>query len=257
MKERLAVIPGISQKNIIARGIVDAIINTFVWKREVFGKENLQRVRELLTGGSKIIFTPNHLSNADAPVISKTLVENGFADLEQKLVFLLGQKLAGNPLRKGFSFIDVWPKTMTPTDDKEKLKAWKMNGSGLRITKEALDKNYIVLIFPEGTRSRSGSLNRGVPEVSHYLTTSENTFIIPIGITGTEKILPPGAKWPKFGNMTIRFGEPRSVSSLDNSIPKNLPKPDRKQLLVDKVMMEIANLLPDNYRGIYSLATKT
>lgn len=254
MRERLRVISGISEQNKFIRGFVDIIVDAFARKREVLGRESLNKVRKLLAGGNKIIFTPNHLSNADAPVISKALTESGFADLEQKLVFLLGQRLAGNPLRKGFRFIDVWPKTMTPTDEEEKLTAWRMNGSGLRATKEALDNDYIILIFPEGTRARNGSLGKAVPEVSHYLQACENTYFVPIGITGTEKILPPGAKWPKFGEVTISFGEPVSVSSLDNSIPKDLPKPTRKQLLVDRIMRGIANLLPENYRGVYGFS---
>ena len=77
------------------------------------------------------------------------------------------------------------------------------------ITKEGMN----LLIHPEGTRTRDGSLGKfklGAAEIA----SETNTKIIPIGINGARKIFPPNKKMPyllKKGevlNLKIHFGQP-------------------------------------------------
>jgi len=65
-------------------------------------------------------------------------------------------------------------------------------------------------MFPEGTRSRDvssdelGSAHGGVS----FIALRAGVPIIPVGIAGTDKALPAGAKLPRFPRVTMLFGEP-------------------------------------------------
>ena len=50
-------------------------------------------------------------------------------------------------------------------------------------------------IYPEGTRSRDGRLYRGRTGVAHLALTA-GVPVVPVGITGTEKLQPVGARLP-------------------------------------------------------------
>jgi 1-acyl-sn-glycerol-3-phosphate acyltransferase len=63
------------------------------------------------------------------------------------------------------------------------------------------------LIFPEGTRSRDGRLQRarrGVP----MLALAARVPVVPVFVAGTRRAMPPGAVLPRPGRITIVFGEP-------------------------------------------------
>ena len=72
---------------------------------------------------------------------------------------------------------------------------------------EGLKKGAMVVIFPEGTRTRTGEL---LPFKKGAFKTAKNSGVplIPMAITGTRAIAPPG-KLPSFGhNITLRVGTP-------------------------------------------------
>ena len=63
-------------------------------------------------------------------------------------------------------------------------------------------------IFPEGTRSRDGTLYRGHTGAAR-LAMKVGCPIFPVGVIGTRDIQPPDAKLPKVGmDCTIRIGRP-------------------------------------------------
>lgn len=77
---------------------------------------------------------------------------------------------------------------------------------------EALARGEMLLIFPEGTRSRDGRLHAGHAGAA-VLALRTGAPIIPIGIIGTERIQPPGASRPKcFLPCDIRIGDPIEIA---------------------------------------------
>jgi 1-acyl-sn-glycerol-3-phosphate acyltransferase len=63
-------------------------------------------------------------------------------------------------------------------------------------------------IFPEGTRSRDGHLHKGRTGAAR-LAIEVGCPILPVGITGTSDIQPPGASLPKVGKRCrIEIGDP-------------------------------------------------
>ena len=62
-------------------------------------------------------------------------------------------------------------------------------------------------LAPEGTRSRTGALIEPKPGVALFAVRT-GAPILPVGIWGTERLWPVGARLPRFGQaVTIRFGE--------------------------------------------------
>jgi 1-acyl-sn-glycerol-3-phosphate acyltransferase len=79
-----------------------------------------------------------------------------------------------------------------------------------------LQRGEPVGMFPEGTRRRGdtpvsednlGEAHSGVA----FIAARAGVPVVPVGISGTDRALPAGAKLPRFPRVTIRFGE--AVSS--------------------------------------------
>jgi len=73
-----------------------------------------------------------------------------------------------------------------------------------------LGRGELLGMFPEGTRSRDvandqlGEAQGGVA----FIALRAGVPVVPVGIAGTDKALPAGAKVPRFPPVTIAFGEP-------------------------------------------------
>ncbi|HET9915097.1 MAG TPA: lysophospholipid acyltransferase family protein [Anaerolineales bacterium] len=110
-----------------------------------------------------------------------------------------------------------------------------------------MEKNNILVIAPEGTRSRSGSLIEAKPGVS-YLAAKLNRPIVPVAITGTEdKVVFGNLKRLRRSHFTVTAGPAFTLPPL--------PRENRDEslkLYTDEIMCHIAALLPEKYRGVYA-----
>lgn len=73
-----------------------------------------------------------------------------------------------------------------------------------------LARGWSVLVFPEGTRTRSGDLGEFRPGVG-LIAKRAGRQVLPARIIGTHAILPPGTRRPRRGTVEVRFGEPLRV----------------------------------------------
>jgi 1-acyl-sn-glycerol-3-phosphate acyltransferase len=109
----------------------------------------------------------------------------------------------------------------------------------------ALERGEVLGLAPEGTRSRDlHALQEGKSGVA-YLATRANVPIVPVGVTGTEEIVS--------SLMRLHRACVRIVVGQPFFLPENGRV--RGQLLreyTDLVMRRIADLLPEEYRGVYS-----
>ncbi len=110
-----------------------------------------------------------------------------------------------------------------------------------------MEKGNILVIAPEGTRSRVGGMNEGKPGVS-YLAAKLNRPIIPVGLAGTEdKVVLDNLKHFRRSHIVLNAGKLFSLAPL--------PTKDRDIALkkyTDEIMCHIAALLPEKYRGVYA-----
>ena len=208
-------------RNVI-RWIVRVLFN-IIARVEVKGYENLPKE------GSFVIAT-NHLGIVDAPI--------AFYALDYWDMFvLIAEKWEKVPLfrwlGKYFNFIFI--------------DRYNPDIKNLRKVISLMEKDNILVIAPEGTRSRVGSLIEAKPGVS-YLATKLNRPIVPVAITGTEdKAL--------FGNLKKLRRAHITVTAGPTFILPPLPRENRDEALkryTDEIMCHIAALLPEKYRGVYA-----
>lgn len=86
--------------------------------------------------------------------------------------------------------------------------------AALRAAGEVLDRGELLALFPEGTRNTGpdlGSLYDGAA----FLAARKSVPIVPIGIGGSEEILPSGKSWPTFRRVAIVVGRPISPPAMD------------------------------------------
>ena len=72
---------------------------------------------------------------------------------------------------------------------------------------EALDRGYSVLIFPEGTRSRTGEIAPFRPGIG-LLAAQAGVPVLPVALVGLDRIRMRGARWFRSGRLEIRIGSP-------------------------------------------------
>ena len=70
-----------------------------------------------------------------------------------------------------------------------------------------LRDGWRVVIFPEGTRSRTGTMNRFKPGAG-LIAVHTGCPVVPVCIDGLWAVLPPGTTRPRRGHVRVRFGEP-------------------------------------------------
>ncbi len=110
-----------------------------------------------------------------------------------------------------------------------------------------MEEGNNLVIAPEGTRSRVGSLIEGKPGAA-YLAARLGYPILPVALVGTEdKKL--------FGNLRrLRRTPVLAIAGKPFTLPP-LPKEERDEALrryTDEIMCRIAALLPESYRGVYA-----
>ena len=115
---------------------------------------------------------------------------------------------------------------------------------------EVLGRGEAFGIYPEGTRSRDGRLYRGRTGVAHLALTA-GCPIVPVGLVGTERVQPVGARLPRIVPITVEFGRPIEVGERFDGMP--LGKARRQ--LTDEVMSAVQALSGQEAAGVYNERT--
>lgn len=196
--------------------------------------EGMKNIEDI--NNKPIIFICNHLSNSDGLIFNKVLEK-------YSPTFVAGVKLKGEAVTN-FGTIVVKTTPIIPNSPDK---------GGLSKIVKILKSGENIFIFPEGTRSRTASMNKATRGL-HLIAKMSKAIIVPIGICGSEKLLPIGQD----GNMSnetfyeadvyIKIGNPFYMSEKND-------KEDKKQYeerAVDEAMRKIAELLPESYRGVYN-----
>jgi 1-acyl-sn-glycerol-3-phosphate acyltransferase len=106
-------------------------------------------------------------------------------------------------------------------------------------------------IYPEGTRSPDGRLYRGRPGIG-WLALNSGLPVIPVAMSGTDRVLPPGHRVPRVGKIKIRVGEPLTFEAV-----LALPSASRqRRAITDEVMKSIQALSGQEYVPVYASVRK-
>lgn len=114
----------------------------------------------------------------------------------------------------------------------------------MRLALEALNKGWIVAIAPEGTRNRTGRLLRGQPGIV-MLALRSGAPLLPVAHWGGEAFR-SNLKRLKQTDFHVRVGEMFRLETFGKR-----PTRDERQAMVDEIMLRLARLLPEEYRGVY------
>ncbi|GAB4536435.1 MAG: lysophospholipid acyltransferase family protein [Anaerolineae bacterium] len=112
-----------------------------------------------------------------------------------------------------------------------------------------LEQGGILGLAPEGTRSRSGTMQRGKPGVA-YLATRMDVPILPVGISGQKQIF---GEWKRLRRprVLVRIGQPFKLPPVHGQ-----QKSEQLQEHSDQVMRRIAALVDEDLRGVYADAVR-
>ena len=80
-----------------------------------------------------------------------------------------------------------------------------------RFSLETLADGRPIALFPEGTRSRDGRM-RDFKDGAAYLALRSGALVLPVGISGSQNMFPGRSRMPHRARVTIRIGEPMSLS---------------------------------------------
>ena len=178
------------------------------------------------------ILCPNHISFIDSALLMMMVPRN---------ISFVGKA----------EYMDSWKTKylfpafgMIPIDRSSGSKA----AGALEAAERVLRRGELFGIFPEGTRSRDGTLRKGRTGAAR-LAMSVGCPIFPVGITGTDAIQPPGAKAPlPFKTCKISIGPP--------VLPERYSMQGTGRLasrsMTDEVMYEIREMTGQEYVNSYA-----
>lgn len=206
--------------------IHDWIYHTMTWLfRQWFrvgGWKILHRERVPQSGA--VILAPNHASLFDPPLVGcaspRRVTTMGKAELFDKKWFGLKifpyviQHMATFPVKRG-------------APDRRAIRR------ALRV----LESGEVLVIFPEGTRTRTGKLGDGEIGLA-MIAHSSKAPIVPVFLEGTQNALSPLRGGVRLFKTRVIFGEPLGFEE------EYARKADRAtlQLIVDRTMQEIEKL---------------
>lgn len=99
---------------------------------------------------------------------------------------------------------------------------------GMKVILSAIDKvkhGISIFIFPEGTRNRNKEDSADIlpfKDGSFKIAQKTGCKIVPVAITGTNRIFEDNFPWAKKGKVIIEYGKPITVKELDPENQKHL-----------------------------------
>ena len=211
----------------------------------VDGTHHLDTVRN-----TPLVIFANHLSYSDANVVEVLLRNVGACCLADRLTAIAGPKVYSDLTRRFsslcFGTIKVPQSSERSSEDavmnpRDVARAARR---AIHIAHERLTLGEAVLIFAEGSRSRTGQMQPFLPGTARYLELP-GTWVLPLGIAGTEKLFPIDGAALHPVPITMRIGRPIPAADLRRRHGR-----DRKSMM-DTIGHAVADLLPEDYRGVY------
>lgn len=151
----------------------------------VEGRENIQ-------SGVHYIFLSNHISNLDPPVLLPSIPGMTSVFLKKELMNI---PLLGTAMRMG-KYVPV-SRSNSREDAQRSVEA----------AADALNSGLHITVFPEGTRSPDGRL-LPFKKGAFFLAEQTGAPIIPIVISGTERMMPKGTLRIRPGKAYLKFLAP-------------------------------------------------
>jgi 1-acyl-sn-glycerol-3-phosphate acyltransferase len=184
-----------------------------LFRFQVEGKENIPR--------ESFILAANHMSYLDPIVL-------GLAVYPRKIYFMAKAELFKIPLFSWLiSKLYAFP-----------VKRGAFDRQAIELACLYLQKGKIVGMFPEGTRYRRNSLGRPQAGVG-LLVIKTGVPVLPVGIVGTDKVLPAGKFGLRFPQIKAVIGNP--IYNLARDVVSERQRKKASEI-TKRIMIEISQL---------------
>lgn len=247
---------GFNPHHPMAAGILTAILNGLVGTRPIHGMEHAIEAQEKVKKGESIVMVGNHLSYGDANYLHAQLAMQGHP--LYPLLVMAGPKVYTDPFRRLSSMcFDTLKMAQPPSkaSDGADVSMRELAEITRKVMKEAQEyqkKGSILYFFPEGSRSRSGGLERFIPASARYCNLP-GTTVYPIGFTGTDGLLGIDGKGIRLDDMQISIGPGISYDEVESQLPESASL--KRKAWMDLLGYAVAEQLPETLRGVYSGAS--
>jgi 1-acyl-sn-glycerol-3-phosphate acyltransferase len=126
------------------------------------------------------------------------------------------------------------------------IRRGEVDRRALRRAVEALEQGKVLGIAPEGTRSKAGTLQEGRAGAA-YIACLTGVPLLPVGVIGVEKVL---GKLRRLRRPQVRvvIGHSFALPPLPSKVSG---RSKRLREYTTQIMLRIAELLPEEYRGVY------
>jgi len=188
----------------------------------------LKGIENIPTEGNFVIAT-NHLGRLDVALL--------FYALEGDFILMIAEKYEHHWLFGpiGNAMNGIW------------MDRFNTDIGAIRKVLNRMKAGGILVIAPEGTRSKTEAMAEGKPGVA-YLAVKAGVPIVPIALTGTEdRLVIERLKRFKKAEIKIVVGPKFTLPPIKGN--------DREAALkegTDEIMCRIGVLLPEKYRGVYA-----
>jgi 1-acyl-sn-glycerol-3-phosphate acyltransferase len=126
------------------------------------------------------------------------------------------------------------------------------SSAALRTASRLLREGRLVGIFPEGSRSRDGRLNRGRTGLAR-IAAETGVPVVPCATVGAYELCPPGTKVPRPRKVAVRFGTPMVFPGAPRSAPSNA----ELRAWTDELMRQIQLLSGQEASGIDAVGSRS
>ncbi|HEV2127397.1 MAG TPA: lysophospholipid acyltransferase family protein [Thermomicrobiales bacterium] len=214
----------------IWRKLIRIPLYAFIWlvlRVRVEGMDNIP------PEGNGVFVVSNHLHNAD-PVLLEIVFPRPLHFMAKEEIYRI------KPLGWLVSKFGNFPVVRGKSDRR-----------AVRSAIARLQHGVAVGLFPEGTRSRTMRLGPARAGAG-FIANQANVPILPVAITGSERLPLNGKRPPAVRPVAdhpgifIRIGEPFTLPKTGNDGRRLSP-----EQAADRMMWAIAELLPEDYRGVY------
>lgn len=127
------------------------------------------------------------------------------------------------------------------------LNRFEADFAALRKILERMEQGGMLVIAPEGTRSKTEALQEAKLGVA-FLASRSGYPVMPVAVTGTEdRAVLENLKRFRRSKIVVRGGDPFVIE-----IPKGKGREQSMREATDEIMCRIAVMLPEKYRGVYA-----
>lgn len=211
--------------------MLGAIMYFLLWAplnlvRRIYWRWSVEGLEHLPPPGTGVVLAANHMSWLDIIVVAASLPPS------HRPTWMAKAELFENPV------LGWWFRQMQVIP----IRRGKSDLHALNELEKALNKGALLIVFPEGHRSKTGGLIEGRGGAVR-LAGSSGTLIMPTALWGTERGL-GGLMRRK--PVHVRFGPTYAPEGAAGTIPA-----DKMRQLTMDLMLRIAEMLPEGYRGVY------